>query len=82
MMKSLLEDLMPVSYKDLKDKSYLKSTKSFLESHLGIRFISGIDPDVHSMTTITRHSRSVSAKQVKFDFIALGPAKETGTFTT
>lgn len=31
---------MPVSYKDLKDKSYLKATKSFLESHLGIHFIS------------------------------------------
>jgi DNA primase catalytic core len=31
---------MPVSYKDLKDKSYLNSTKSFVESHLGIHFIS------------------------------------------
>ncbi len=30
---------MPVSYKDLKDKSYLKPTKSFLESQLGIHFI-------------------------------------------
>ena len=30
---------MPVSYKDLKDKSYLKPTLSFLESQLGIHFI-------------------------------------------
>jgi DNA primase len=30
---------MSVSYKDLKDRSYLKSTKSFVESRLGIHFI-------------------------------------------
>jgi DNA primase len=29
---------MSVSYKDLKGKKYLEPTKSFLESHLGIRF--------------------------------------------
>jgi hypothetical protein len=30
---------MSVSYKDLKDKSYLKSTRSFVESRLGIHFV-------------------------------------------
>jgi DNA primase len=59
---------MPVSYKDLKDKSYLKHTKSFLESQLGIHFIhsTAAHCPFHDDTTDSFRLRISKQNEIRF----------------